>query len=71
MKIVIQGFSGSGKSTLCRLLAEHYQVASLHLDAVQFLPGWETRPLDDQLQIVKTFMDTHDSWVIDGNYSKL
>ena len=45
MKIMITGYSGSGKSTLCRKLAEHYQLPFLHLDSIQFLPGWEVRPL--------------------------
>lgn len=43
MKILITGYSGSGKSTLCRKLQERYELPSLHLDAVQFLPAWKTR----------------------------
>ena len=39
MKILITGYSGSGKSTLCRKLQERYELPSLHLDAVQFLPA--------------------------------
>lgn len=43
----------------------------LHFDAVQFLPGWEIRSEESKKKITKKFLDTHDSWVIDGNYSKL
>lgn len=71
MKIAIIGYSGSGKSTLARKLGVVYQSEVLHFDAVQFLPGWKTRTEEEKKKITKEFLDTHDSWVIDGNYSKL
>lgn len=71
MKIAVLGYSGSGKSTLARELGALYGVPVLHLDAVQFLPDWKIRPKDEQLDIVRDFMDSHDGWVIDGNYSNL
>lgn len=71
MKIAILGYSGSGKSTLARKLAALHGLPVLHLDAVMFLPGWQTRPQDEQLAIVQDFLDAHESWVIDGNYSDL
>lgn len=71
MKIAIIGYSGSGKSTLARKLGQHYAVPVLHLDTVQFLPQWEERPTEEKKAIVRTFLDTHDAWVIDGNYSGL
>ena len=71
MKIAILGYSGSGKSTLARRLGELHKIDVLHFDSVQFLPGWEIRDDEEKMSITKEFMDTHDSWVIDGNYSKL
>lgn len=71
MKIAIIGYSGSGKSTLARKLGEAYHAPVLHLDTVQFLPQWEDRPVAEQTQIVNAFLDSHDAWVIDGNYSKI
>ncbi len=71
MKIMIVGYSGSGKSTLAGKLGAYYECDVLHLDKVQFLPGWEERNNEEKDQVVKGFLDTHDSWVIDGNYSKL
>lgn len=71
MKIAIMGYSGSGKSTLARSLGEYYHADVLHFDAVQFLPGWEIRDEEEKKQITEAFMNSHDSWVIDGNYSKL
>jgi adenylate kinase family enzyme len=71
MKIAIVGYSGSGKSTLARKLAENYNLDILHFDTVQFLPDWVIRDQIKKERITKEFLDTHDAWVIDGNYSKL
>ena len=71
MKISILGYSGAGKSTLARTLGKHHGIDVLHLDSVQFLPGWVVRDKDEKQNLVAEFLDTHDSWVIDGNYSKL
>ena len=62
---------GSGKSTLARQLGEAYNLPVLHFDKVQFRPNWEIRPQQSKELMTKVFLDLHDSWVIDGNYSKL
>ena len=71
MKIAIIGYSGCGKSTLARSLAERFGADVLHLDSVHFLPGWRERELSDEQRIVERFLDSHDAWIIDGNYSGL
>ena len=71
MKIAVLGFSGCGKSTLARKLGEKYHLPVLHLDSVQFAANWVERELEDKLRDVAAFMDSHDSWVMDGNYSNL
>lgn len=71
MKIAIAGYSGSGKSTLAETLGAHYGSEVLHLDKVQFLPNWQVRNEESKRELVRTFLDTHNSWIIDGNYSKL
>jgi adenylate kinase family enzyme len=38
---------------------------------VHFLANWEVRNDEEKNKITKEFLDSHDSWVIDGNYSKL
>ena len=70
MKIAVLGYSGSGKSTLARLLAEKYRVDILHFDTVQFLPGWVIRSDAEKTRLTEEFLNTHDAWVIDGNYSR-
>ena len=71
MKIAILGFAGSGKSTLARTLGEISGAPVLHLDTVQFLPNWEIRDPEEKQRLVEEFLDSHLSWVIDGNYRKL
>lgn len=71
MRIAIIGYSGSGKSTLAAQLGQKLQVPVLHLDSVHWLPGWVERPREEEKQIVRAFLDEHDAWVIDGNYSSL
>ena len=71
MKIAILGYSGSGKSTLAKRMAETYRLPVLHFDRVQFLPGWQIRSQEEKLALTQSFLDSHESWVIDGNYSKL
>ena len=54
------------------MLCKQYRVPALHMDTVQFLPGWEIRAETDKQNIVRSFLDSNpDGWVIDGNYSKL
>ena len=64
MKIAILGTSGSGKSTLAQKLGAAYNAPVLHLDGVE-------RPQEEMQALVQQFMDTHDSWVIDGHYSNV
>lgn len=69
MKIAIIGYSGSGKSTLAEKLARHYSIPKLHMDTLQFQPGWQDSDRDWMLNEMKTFLVKNENWVIDGNYS--
>ncbi len=71
MRIQIIGYSGSGKSTLARRLGERYGLPVLHLDAVQFYGNWSERSLEEQSALVQQFLGQNESWVIDGNYSRV
>lgn len=70
MKIAVIGYSGSGKSTLARELASRFRVPVLHLDRVQFVPGWQERDREEGIAMVRNFMDRNGSWIIDGTYKK-
>ena len=67
-RIIVIGYSGSGKSTLAKELGELYQCEVLHLDCVHWLSGWKERDKAEKDKIVSEFMDSHNEWVIDGNY---
>lgn len=41
MKIAIIGYSGAGKSTLAEKLSNYYSIPKLHMDTLQFQPGWQ------------------------------
>ena len=69
MKIAIIGYSGSGKSTLAENLSRHYSIPKLHMDTLQFQPGWVDSDLDWMLNEMGDFLTEHSNWVIDGNYS--
>lgn len=71
MKIAIIGYSGSGKSTFAAWISRKKQIPLLHLDKIHWLPGWKERPEKEERQLIKDFLDSHDSWVIDGNYHSL
>lgn len=70
MKIMIIGYSGSGKSTLAKTLSSYYRIPTLHLDQLQFLPNWQVRPQKDFDYDLSQFLENHNDWVIDGNYSQ-
>ena len=72
-KIAVIGYSGAGKSTLASALGKKYGLDVLHIDCIQFLPGWAVRPADEKQALMTEFLNAHDAsgWVIDGNYTKL
>ena len=70
MKIAILGYTGAGKSTLARKIGEKYDIPVLHLDKVNYTKNWKIRDIHESKEIVEDFLE-NDSWVIDGNYSKL
>ena len=69
MKIAIIGYSGAGKSTLAENLSNYYSIPKLHMDTLQFQPGWQDSDREWMLTEMKNFLTNHKAWVIDGNYS--
>ena len=67
-RILILGPSGAGKSTLARRIGERLGLPVVHLDRINWNPGWvqtETGRFRDRLaEVVKA-----DAWVMDGNYT--
>lgn len=71
MKIAVIGYSGSGKSTLAAKLGQKQGIVALHLDTIFWLPGWQQRTREEMRSLVGEYLDVHEEWVIDGNYSKI
>ena len=71
MKIQIIGYSGSGKSTLAKKLGDLYGIPVIHLDNLHFFGNWQERPDAEMNALLETFLNEHESWVIDGNYSRI
>ena len=71
MRILIIGYSGSGKSTLAKKLGEIYNINVLHLDNAAFNEDFTQRNDEEMTHIVQEFLDSNDSWVIDGNYTRI
>lgn len=71
MRILIIGYSGSGKSTLAKKLGKIYNINVLHLDNAAFNEDFTQRNDEEMTHIVQEFLDSNDSWVIDGNYTRI
>ncbi len=70
MKISIRGVACSGKTTLAKRLSKEFNIPHIELDELYWLPGWKERELNELLSKVEKKI-SQDSWVIDGNYSKV
>jgi adenylate kinase family enzyme len=68
-RISVLGSSGSGKSTLARQLGSALGIEAVHLDSLNWMPGWKERPEDDFRRLAHEAA-LQDAWVIDGNYSR-
>ena len=67
-RIVILGPSGAGKSTLARCLGARLGLPVVHLDAINWNPGWvQTEPERFRARLAEAAAT--ESWVMDGNYT--
>ena len=67
-RIIVLGPSGAGKSTLARAIGKNLEIPVVHLDAINWLPGWAQRDTAGFRELLSEFA-TRDAWVMDGNYS--
>lgn len=67
-RIVIVGSSCAGKTTLARQLSERLSLPHIELDALNFLPHWQTRSAEEFRALTEEAV-SQDRWVMDGNYS--
>ena len=71
VKIAVIGYSGAGKSTLAKKLGKLFRCPVLHLDRIQFEPGWKERDRETARRMAEDFLDENENrgWIIDGNYT--
>ena len=66
-RVLIIGPCGAGKSTLARRLGPILELPVIHLDALNWQPGWVTAP-DDVFRAMLLEAAQAPRWIIDGNY---
>jgi adenylate kinase family enzyme len=73
MKVLVFGNSGSGKSTYARALAAKECIPHLDLDSIVWEPGKIAgqRPSESVAASLRSFIDSHPAWVIEGCYGEL
>ena len=69
-RIVVVGTSGSGKTTLARALAVKLGVPHVETDALNWGPNWTAATAEQLNERVRQAL-AGESWVIDGNYSRV
>jgi adenylate kinase family enzyme len=67
-RILILGPSGAGKSTLARRIGARLDIPVVHLDAINWNPGWVQTEVGLFRQRVAEAA-AREAWVMDGNYS--
>ena len=72
-RILILGNSGSGKSTLARELCSSEKLAHLDLDTLAWKPTSppERKPLRESELEISNFVNSNETWVIEGCYTDL
>ncbi|MDH3733877.1 MAG: shikimate kinase [Gemmatimonadota bacterium] len=73
MRLLVFGNSGSGKTTLALAIAEQHGLHHLDLDTIVWEPEQVAveRPPEDRLADLRSFLERHDCWVIEGCYGEL
>lgn len=66
-RVMVIGPCGSGKSTLSFELARRLGLPLIHMDKLNWQPGWIDSPDDELLTRVRQVVE-QDRWLIDGNY---
>jgi adenylate kinase family enzyme len=64
------GTAGSGKSTLARRIGERLHLPVIHLDALNWQPGWRVLTREELRSQLAAAL-AGDGWITDGNYALL
>ena len=69
-RILVVGDSNAGKSTLAARLAADLDLPFVEIDALFWLPNWQTRSGDEFQRLLSENLPTDGSWSAAGNYFK-
>jgi adenylate kinase family enzyme len=69
-RISVVGTSGSGKTTLARQISQRLEIPHVELDYLHWKPNW-VEVSDDVMRDRVSQVLSGNSWVVDGNYSKV
>lgn len=69
-RIVVVGSSCAGKTTFTRKLAQALGLTPIELDAIYWKANWCPRSIEEFRPLVEKAI-AGESWVVDGNYSKV
>jgi adenylate kinase family enzyme len=70
--MIIVGPTGSGKTTLAEDIAACCQIPYIELDNLFWKADWQETPDEEFISKIRTALhNAGDSWVIDGNYSRI
>ena len=67
-KILIIGSGGAGKSTLAIEIGHILSLPVIHLDALNWQPGWVAMPKEEWHKVVEDLVQ-QECWIMDGNYA--
>jgi len=69
-RVVVIGTSCAGKTTFANQLSRALDAPNIELDAIQWMPNWNPRPLADLRSMVGEAV-APERWVADGNYKRV
>ncbi len=67
-RVLLHGVTGSGKTTLAQRLSTVTGLPWIEADAVNWLPGWQQRPRDEQRRRIEALC-AREEWILDSAYS--
>lgn len=69
-RISVIGTSGSGKTRVSTEISKRLHIKHVELDSIHWRPEWKGRSINEFRDLVDE-ATKGESWVVDGNYSKV
>jgi adenylate kinase family enzyme len=66
-RVAILGSGGAGKTTVALELSRRTGLSVIHLDPLNWAPGWKPRPLEE-FEAALVDAVAQEQWILDGNF---